>query len=464
MSNVEKFDIVVIGGGPSGISLAKVLGRKVKMAVVRQEYKSMIYCAMPYAIEGLMPIEKVYKKDELITGNGAVLIRGVAEKIDFGEKKVILKNSGPIKYDKLIIATGAYPFIPPIEGSSLDGVMGFKTEDDLRRIKGMIDAGLNKAVVVGAGAIGVELAQALKSTGLKVTLIDMADSIVPNMLDKDMMNDITTLIPQNGIGLILNARVSRLEGKNYVERIILSDNESISFEDAPEVKIPTGKIIKGLVVFSVGVKPDTTLLKDSGIEIGKDGIIVNSRMETNLKDVYACGDCAQFKSGITGKVMQGKLATNAVPMAKVLGRYLAGEDREYPGFYNGAATKIYDYYVGGTGFTEKLARDNGYDVIAGYGKTTTRFSIMPGAKILRVKLIADRKTGRIIGGQIVSGEPVAARIDLITFAIQRKCTVKDLTSLSYAAQPYQSFFPAANAIVLAAEDALSKFRENNINI
>jgi len=419
---------------------------------------------MPYAIEGLMPIEKVYKKDELITGNGAVLIRDVAEEIGFDKKEVTLKNGRSVKYDKLIIATGAYPFIPPIEGAGLDGVMGFKTEDDLRKIQGIIDAGLKKAVVVGAGAIGIELAQALKSTGLNVSLIDMADSIVPNMLDKDMMDDVTPLIPQNGIDLILNTRVNKLEGKDYVEKIILSEGKSISFKDMIEVKIPGGRVIKGLVVFSVGVKPDLTLVEGSGLEIGKDGIIVNSRMETNLKDVYACGDCVQFKSGITDKVTQGKLATNAVPMAKTLGRCLAGEDREYPGFYNGAATKIYDYYVGGTGLTERLAKDNGYDVITGYGKTMTRFSIMPDAKILRVKLVADKSNGRIIGGQIVSGEPVAARIDLITFSIQRECAVKDLTSLSYAAQPYQSFFPAANAIVLAAEDAFSKFRENNIKI
>jgi len=152
----------------------------------------------------------------------------------------------------------------------------------------------------------------------------MADSIVPNMLDKDMMNDIIPLIPQNDIDLILNTRVNKLEGKDYVEKIILSEGKSISFKDVIEVKILGGRVIKGLVVFSVGVKPDITLLKDSGIEIGRGGIIINSRMEANFKDVYVCGDCIYFKSGITDKVTQGRLTANAAPMAKTLGRCLAG--------------------------------------------------------------------------------------------------------------------------------------------
>ena len=204
------------------------------------------------------------------------------------------------------------------------------------------------------------------------------------------------------------------------------------------------------------MKPQIDLVKNSGIETGRDGILVNGKMETSLTDVYAVGDCAQFVSGITGEVTPGKLATNAVPMAKILGFNLMGRDRTYLGFYNGAATKVGGYYVGGTGLPETAAESAGYSVRTGYSEVTTRFPIMPEAKRMKIKLVVDVASMRLLGAQIVSGEPVTGRIDLLTFAIQQKATVEDLTALSYSSQPYQSFFPAANGIVLAAEDILKK--------
>ena len=190
--------------------------------------------------------------------------------------------------------------------------------------------------------------------------------------------------------------------------------------------------------------------------IHKDGILINGKMETNIRDVYAVGDCAQFYSGIDKNTLSGKLATNAVPMAKILGFNLLGQDRNYRGFYNGGATKVGKYFAGGTGFSEKLARQRGFDVVCGYSEVTTKFPIMPTMKHKKMKLIIDRNTHRVLGAQIVSGEPVVARIDLITYSIQRNSTVEDLAELSYASQPHQSFYPAANLVVLAAEDALKK--------
>ncbi len=123
-------------------------------------------------------------------------------------------------------------------------------------------------------------------------------------------------------------------------------------------------------------------------------------METNIKDVYACGDCVEFKSGITGKVVPGKLATNAVPMAKVLAYNLLGKDYEYPGFFNGAATKVYDSFIGGTGLTETEAKKSGFKTVIGYAELMTQFPIMPEAKKLNIKLIANSKTGVIIGDKL----------------------------------------------------------------
>jgi len=447
------YQVVVIGGGPAGITLAKILGKEKKMAVVRPEDFSMVYCAMPYVVEGILPIEKTFKKDELVIDAGAELIRSAARKIDFENKVVHLENSTEIGYDKIILATGAVPFMPPIPGVDLDGVLGFKTEKDMRAINRMVDNGATGAVVVGAGAIGVELAQALGQRGLDVHLVDMFDSIMPNMADKEMVQTAQEELEASGITMHLGEKVVQIKGEVFPSDVVLENGETIQFTAGVRSGPEGGP---GIVVFAAGMKPVLSLLENSRVKTGRDGIVVNDRMETSVPDVYAVGDCIQFTSGVTGEVISGKLATNAVPMSKVLGFNLLGQDRRYKGYYNGAATKIGRYFIGGTGMSERNARQAGIDVVTGDSEVTTKFPIMPGAKKLRLKLVADRTTQRVIGAQITSEEPVTDKIDLLTFAIQKETEVAELTTLSYAAQPYQSYFPAANLVVMAAEKILAK--------
>lgn len=443
---MEKFEIVVIGGGPAGITLAKMLGQSCKMAVIRPEDHSLIYCAMPYVIEGLVDMEKTYKSDTLVTDAGARLIRNTVSKVDFEGKSLDFIDGSRIAYEKLVIATGAVPFLPPIPGHDLDGVGVFKMQDDLSWVKKIVDKGLKRAVVVGAGAIGIELAQAFSFRKVAVDLVDMGNSVLPNLVDEDMSGALKTELEREWIKIHLNNKVTELKGENHVEEVILDKGETIEFN--------TGEndALSGVVVFAAGMKPEVSLFKDSKLALDRDGIVVNDKMETNIKDVYAVGDCVQYYSGLTGKPLSGKLATNAVPMAKVLGNNLKGQNRSYPGFYNGAATKVGKYFVGGTGLSEAAAKRAGFDVVCGYSEVTTKFPIIPGAKKKRMKLVADKTTHRIIGAQIVSEEPVVGRIDLLTFAIQKESTIEDLSMLSYASQPHQSFYPAANVVVLAAED------------
>ena len=453
---MTRYELVVIGGGPAGITLAKILGRKRRMAVVRPEAFSMVYCAMPYVIEGILPIEKTFKKDELVIDAGAELIRSAARSIDFDEKVVKLENDDEIGYEQLVLATGAQPFIPPIPGVELDGVMGFKTEQDMRVINRLIEDGASGAVVVGAGAIGVELAQALAHKGLDVHLVDMFDAVMPNMVDAEMVREATAELEAMGITLHLGEMVTGISGDAFPSDVRLESGERIRFEgrdgQAPDAS-------PGIVVFAAGMRPVLDLVEDAPIETGRDGIIVDDRLETSLPGVYAVGDCIQFTSGITGEVVSGKLATNAVPMSKVLAYNLLGGDRRYEGYYNGAATKIGRYFVGGTGLSERNARRAGLDVVVGRSEVTTKFPIMPGAKTLRLKLIADRATRRVVGAQITSEEPVTDKIDLLTFAIQKETDIAELATLSYAAQPYQSYFPAANLVVMAAEGILTELDE-----
>jgi len=338
-------------------------------------------------------------------------------------------------------------------------VMTFKTENDLRTIIDYCEQGsISKVVVVGAGAIGVELAQALKAIGLETHLVDMASTILSAMMDKEMIEDAEGVLTREGIHLHLNSKVVELRGADAVEHVVLDDGQVISFQDAEDCSISEDFIEQqGLVVFAVGMRVEKELFEDTGLALGRDGIIVNGRMETNLPDVYAVGDCAQFVSGITGEIISGKLATNAVPMAKVFAQNQLGADKSYPGFFNGAATKIGPFFAGGTGLTEKAASTT-LETVTGHSELTTIFPNMPGAKKVRMKMIAEKGTLRILGAQFLSGEPVTDKVDVMTLAIQSGLTVTHLAEFSYSSQPYQSFFPANNLMVAAAEDILSKLK------
>ncbi len=456
---MEKYDVAVIGGGPAGITLAKMLGNRKRTAIIRPEEHSMIYCAMPYAIEGLIEEKKTLKRDSLVTDAGAELIKKTVTSVDYNSKVVCFSDSSQIAYEKLVIATGATPFIPPVQGRELKGVTGFKTENDLKRINALIDSGLRKMVIVGAGAIGIELALAINARGVEVELVEMGDAVLPNLLDREMTEPLFAELIKAGIKIHLEAKVIELHGKTSVEQVMMDNGDVIHFDSSDNCTEERGNVIYGLVVFTTGMTPSVSLVTDSEMLVGKDGIIVNERMETNIPDVLAVGDCAQFKSGITGEIVSGKLATNAVPMAKIVGFNLIGQDRTYPGFFNGAATKVGQYFAGGTGYSESAARRAGIETVTGHSEVTTQFPIMPEAKKLRTKLIVESDSHRLIGAQIVSGEPVTGRIDLLTFAIQNKATVEELSKLSYSAQPYQSFYPAANGIVLAVEDILGKIAD-----
>jgi len=450
---MTRFEILIIGGGPAAITSCKILGQKKQVGVIRPENYSMIYCAMPYVIEKILPKQKTFKKDELVTDAGATLIRDMVTHVNFKTRTVATAKGQSYTYDKLVITTGASPVLPKLEGHHLQGVTTFKTEEDLRRIQAATENGTKKAVVVGAGAIGIELAQALNKIGIETHLVDAEAHILPNMMDHEMVEAAQAELIGAGVDLHLNNKVVALKGKEYVEKVVLEDGTSIHFHSMDECSEADKNVTgRGLVVFAVGMRPNVELFKDNGLAIGRDGIIVNEKMETSIADVYAAGDCVQFKSGITNEIISGKLATNAVPMGRVVAKNLLGENKTYKGFFNGAVTKIEKLFVGGSGISEKLSKDK-FHVSVGYSELTTTFPIMPDAKKVKMKLITDKKTKKIIGGQVVSGTPSADKIDLITMAIQHGLTVDDLMDFSYSSQPYQSFFPASNLLVSAAENA-----------
>jgi len=455
MKHQLETDILIVGGGPAGIQASRMLSDSddnLKVFVVRPEDFSMVYCAIPYAIEGLIPLEKTFKKDALVTETGTELIRGSVESVNVDDHMVALNDGRKIAYKKLLITTGASPFRPPISGIDAANVFTVKTEADTRRILEQFDKRFGadgektqKAVVVGAGAIGIEQALAYRANGLEVHLIEMQDHLLPQMVDADMTGDITEKLIETGVQLHLETMLEALEGDDRISRVHLSGNKSIDLN--PEIDF---------VIISVGMSPDIAFLDKAGFDRVNDGLVVDKHMKTSAQDVWAAGDCVSFNSGIDGAPLGGKLATNAVPMAKVAAGSMLGKDVSYPGFFNGAVTVVGNLRIGGTGFTENVARSRGMDVYTSNGATSARFPIMPDAGSIIVKLVIEKGSDRLVGAQVLGTEAVAERIDLLTFAMQRGATIADLSELSYSAQPWQTFFPARNAIVEASSKALMR--------
>lgn len=447
---MQERQTVIIGGGPAGITFARKL-KKLKpnadVTMFRPEAHSMVYCAIPYAIEGLFDPTKVFKRDELVTDVGVDLIRRSVASVDFGRRQVVDDAGETYGYTTLFIATGASPIRPPLPGADAANVFTVKTGQNMAGIIEKIDHGATRAVVVGAGAIGVEQAHAYQARGIETWLIDMAPHVLPNMVDRDMTGPLHATLEQAGVHLSFGAKVKMLDAENSgVNRVALSNGDAIELDCR-----------KDFVCFAVGMKPDVDLFKETDLKITRDGIVVDTRMRTNIPDVYASGDCCAFYSLIDEKPLSGKLATNAVPMAKIAARVLAGKDDVYPGFLNGAATCVEEWRIASTGFTAAMAETRGIETIVGYGETTTVFPMMPGADTLKVKIVADRKNLRIIGGQVLSKLPATDKNDVLTLAIQQRLTLKGLAKLNYSAQPWQSFFPARSAIVEACENALDNF-------
>lgn len=442
--------VVIIGGGPAGIRACrtiKMLRPDIEVVVIRPEPKSLIYCAMPYVLEDKIAFEMIYKKDELVTGVGARLIKASVVAVDLSNKTLDLDDGNQISYDKLLITTGAEPILPDFVPDGLENVFVFKREEHLLSIRNRLKEGAKKAVVVGAGSIGIEMAQAFRHKGLETHIVEASSHILPSILDEDMTELIEKKMEENGIRLHLSTMVSEVKGKGFAEAIVLSDGSQIDLSR------------DDIVLFSVGMRPNVDLFRDSELKIDKDGILVNEKMETNIEGVYAAGDCTSFKSVIDGRPIRGKLATNAVPMGKVAGRNIAGKQNYYEGFVNGAATIAYGVRVGGTGFNETVARKRGFkNLVVGKAETTAIFPIFPEPGFVKVKLIVDADTGGLLGGQIVSTMCVTERVDLLSMALQNKLSLERIARLSYSAQPYQSFLPANNAIVMAAEDALRQLK------
>jgi NADPH-dependent 2,4-dienoyl-CoA reductase/sulfur reductase-like enzyme len=432
--------ILVIGGvaaGTSAASKAKRIDPDADVKIIQDErVVSYGACGIPYVIEGIVSdfqelIERsadIFKKEYQID----VITNTRAQRIDRDKKEVYtidLQNRVETiyEYDSLVIATGARAIVPNIKGvDQRDGDDIFlirNYEDGLKIYDSKKAKNASTCVVVGAGLIGLEMVEAFKKRSARrkmdITVVEMSDHVLPTMLDKNMAKIVQRELESNGVKVITGEQVEEIVGN------------SISRDDnVKTIKTNTNRQIDtDFILLGTGVRPNSEIAKDTGIELGyANAIKVNDYMRTNIPDIFSAGDCATARSYITNENMYIPLGTTANRQGRVAGENAAGGDARFRGIAGSAITKVFDLYIGKTGLTKQEALNYGFDPIEEEIESVTRAGYYPDSKPIWIKIIADRKSGRILGSQIVGGEGVKERIDLIALALLLKADLRDLSS------------------------------------
>ena len=443
---------VIIGGVAGGASTATRLRRMDEKAEIiileRGDFISFANCGLPYHIGGV-----IQERDKLLvitpeklkqTFNIEARVKHEALSIDTKKKTVSVRDLSNGReytesYDKLVLSPGASPIIPPVPGVDLPGVFTLRSIPDMDRINDFVtEKQATRAVVVGGGFIGLEIAENLQDRGVQVTIIEMLDQVMAP-IDYEM----AAMVHQH------------LDFKHV--RLALGDGlKSIAADSPLNVTLQSGKVVStDMVILSVGVRPETSLAKDAGLELGMRGTIaVNDHMQTSIKDIYAIGDAVQVKNIISGKEVNLPLAGPASKQARIVADDIAGRDMTFKGVQGTSIVKVFDLTVAATGLNSKQLADLGLpfkDVII---HVSNHAGYYPGASPMAFKLLFSPE-GKIYGAQLVGIEGVDKRVDVIATAIRAGMTVFDLEELELAyAPPYGSARDPINIIGFLAGNIL----------
>ncbi len=446
--------VIIIGGGAGGLSTASNIRKYDKDAeitvITRDVNIAYSPCAIPYVLCGEVDCFEdiiMHQAEDYLDRNIKVITKAEVFDVQSQENKVkyYLKDHKEIEheleYDYLVIATGGSPFIPPVEGTDLEGVFKIRTLEDGIKIADWA-SNSKKAVVVGAGLIGLEIAYGLKKRGLNVTVTEMLPQIVPRSLDPDMAQIVQEYLENEGINLILGHPLDKIIGNAQVECAVLGDHS----------------IDADMVVLATGIRPETTLANIAECELGRWSIQVNEKMQTSIPNIYAVGDCVEVYDAITGQSTQSLLGSTAVRQGKVAARNIVGLNSEFIPVLNSVVSKIGKLEFGSVGLTKVSAIHNGIDVISGKIRALTKARYYPGAKKIDVKIVCNLKE-LIIGCQIIAEERVAERVDTMSLAISQKMTCSELASTEFSYAPPLSM--VIDPIILAAEEACKKISRVN---
>jgi NADPH-dependent 2,4-dienoyl-CoA reductase/sulfur reductase-like enzyme len=444
--------LVVIGGVAAGMSAAakaKRVDREMDVVVYEKSpFISYGACGMPYLIAGDVPDYRdlIARTPEQMAKQGVqVHVRHEVTAIDPDAHAVTVRDlegerEFTRRYDELVIATGARALRPPVPGSELDGIYLLRSlEDGIALQRLFAEPGERRprrAVILGGGYVGVEMAESLRRLGLAVTMLVRSGQVMRKTLDDDVRALLEEELARHEVAVV-QAQPAAFEGDGWVKAVVTAD----------------GRYPCDVVLLGVGVRPaGAPLAEMAGVALGETGAIAtDDHMRTNVPDVYAAGDCAEAFHLVTGRPAYIPLGSTANKQGRVAGTNAAGGEATFDGVVGTMVVRGFDLAVARTGLTAAEARALGYAVRAPMIKAMNRPHYMPGATPIHVKLVVDDETDRLLGGQIVGHDGVAKRIDVLATALHHRLTVADLQRLDLSYAP--PFAPVWDPILVAANVA-----------
>lgn len=448
--------IIIVGGVAGGMSAATRLRRLMEDAEItifeKGPFVSFANCGLPYYVSG-----EIANRDNLLVQTPESLkarfnldVRPFHEVISISpeEHTVTVRHDGKEfteSYDKLILSPGAKPFVPTIEGlAEAKNVYTLRNVPDLDEIMAALDNYPKEAVIIGAGFIGLEMAENLAKRGLQVTIVEKAPHVLPS-LDQEMAAFIQAELVKNGVRVITSQSATRFEDQGKV--IVLENGQ---------------KITSDLTILSVGVEPENGLAKVAGIELGlRGGILVDEHYETSQKDIFAVGDAIVVKQEITGQDALISLASPANRQGRQVADVIAGLERTNKGSIGTAIVRAFDMTAASTGLSERILSMNQLPYKALHVSGKDHASYYPGATDMTLKLLFDPTTGKIYGAQGVGKKGVDKRIDILATAIKGNLTVLDLPELEFTyAPPFGSAKDPVNMLGYAALNLIEGLSDN----
>ena len=450
--------VVVIGGVAAGPKVASKIIRlmpQTEVTVVeRGKFLSYAGCGLPYYISGvvkeqaeLMSTPVGVVRDPIFfqkVKNVRVMNQTEATEVDRAGKCVRVRNvpsgqESQLHYDKLVLATGATPVLPPIPNVTLDNIFALHGVHDTEGIKAALAEGKARdVVIVGGGLIGVEATEALVERGCRVTMVEMLPQIL-NMLDWEIAKLVEQHMQSHGVKVLTGTKVESFQGEGKVTAVVTD----------------RGVLPAEMVILAIGVRPSVDLARDAGLEIGATGAIkVDQHMQTSDADIYAAGDCVESVDLLTGRPCYVPLGSTANKQGRVAAVNICGGNDTFPGVLGSTICKVFDYCVGRTGLTEAGAANLGYQTVTALAPAPDKAHYMPTAAPLLLKLVADGKTRRILGLQVTGPGAGDKRIDVAAVAITAGMTVDQLANADLCYAPPYS--PAMDNIITAANVARNK--------
>lgn len=433
-------NIVIIGGGVAGMSLAAKLMRAqgFHVTVIKKEViGSYSPCGMPFVLEGKVgAMEDILLRDaEFFRQHGVDMRTGQeVNSVDLEAKTVHLTSGDALKFDRVVFATGSSPFVPPIPGTDKAGVHTLGSYKDGEQLLEAM-TGKQKAVVVGAGAIGLESAVAFTEKGIDTTVVEMLPTVLPTMLDRELAEDLEKRLVDKGIHVLCNSKVEAIEGDVSVSGVTV-EGETLDAD---------------LVLLAVGIRPNVGLAKGSGLDIGpRGGILVNEGLGTSkggnpVPGIYALGDCAEVRHELTGSTTLAALASTISLEARILAMRLMNKGVLFNPVTLPAITYINDLFIGSVGLTSHLAERIDMKPRTGQAKSPSHSHYYPGATDLTVRVIADGE--RLIGVQAICRENLKGLMDQCALALGVGLSVKEFYEME------RSYAPPAGLLTDALTNA-----------